>query len=241
MASRTEMIMAGFDANVSEEERKMQERIEKSKTIRSIDNLTAMASGAEMGYNLGTAVNEVGTSIQDMRGKFQARRAMKQKFMEQDHIKGLSKKEQRVAWKRGGVKEDGTEYRSGKASRRELIQGWEQDKMTKDELVSMYLQGTNVTQTKVVNGTEVEVISDSDSGFNGNIKGYPGVDTTSDSIAGAIVQDIDGSSAGPIPGVVGVGGPSGLGFRGLLGIAKRIKSRRDRKKEEKNEGGGGAG
>lgn len=236
MASRTEMIMAGFDANVSEEERKMEERIENSKTIRSLDNITAMASGAEMGYSLGTNIATVGTSIKDMRGKFQARRTIKENFMKQDHIKGLSKKDQRLAWKRGGIKEDGTEYMSGKSTRRKAIQAWNEDKMTKEELVSMYLQGTNVTQTKVVNGTEVEVITDSDSGYNGNINGYPGVD----SVASGIVEDIQGASTGPIPGVVGIGTPGGFGIKGILGMARRIKSRRDKRKEEK-EGGGGAG
>lgn len=231
MASRKDVIMAGFDRDVAVEERKSQKRLEDDKTLRNIDNITAMASGAEMGYNIGTGISELGTTIKDVRGKFQARREMKQGFMDRDHIKGLGKKEAGKAWRRGGVKADGTQYQSGKGERRDLLNSWDQDKLSKDDIVSMYLQGTNVTETKTTpDGTKIEVVSDDESGSNGNIGGYANVDT-SPSFSETITDAVN-KSGGPIGlttnPMAGLGAAYGyLEDKAVGGLLKGFNSMKD--------------
>ena len=145
MASQIDVIMAQYERDAAEEERKMQERIEKSKTIRALDDITAMAETAEMGYNIGTTVSSLTKS-------FKTRKGMKDAWI---------KKHGKESWRSGGA--DGSQ--SGRNRRRHFLRNNNmvvgQD-LTQDKLISMYMQGTNITTTHITPNGQVITGDDKD-------------------------------------------------------------------------------
>ena len=129
MASRADVVMAQFDANVSEEERKMQKRIEDSKTIRSLDNITAMSEGAKMGQEIGSTVSSIGDGMKAFRFRSKARK----EHISKEKSLGKSGKEARQSWRSSGKKEAKDFY--GGINK--------DDGLSHKTMVSMYLEGVN--------------------------------------------------------------------------------------------------
>jgi len=128
MASRTDVAMAQFDANTAEEERKMNKRIEDSRTIRNLDNITAMASGAEMGLQIGSTVSSIN---EGMKG-FSYRSKVRKNHMTNEMASGKSRKEARKAWRE-----------TGKGEAKALYKTQKDDGLSHKTIVSMYLEGVN--------------------------------------------------------------------------------------------------
>lgn len=171
MASRKDVVMAQFETGVAEEERKMQKRIEDSTTIRSLDNITAMAEGASMGQELGTAATEMYTGIKGMRQKFKMRKEAKAGFIRKE---GMTKKE----WRKDP---------QGKKGYKEMAKAFEEDDLDKGTLVSMYLEGVNVTKQSMNAKGELETTDDKESDKVTNLNQYPAFGTGSDIRRGVTV------------------------------------------------------
>lgn len=128
MASRADVAMAQFGAQVAEEERKMEKRIEDSTTIRSLQNIDAMASGATMGHQLGKGLSE---GVDMMKG-FNYRRRARRGYIKDAKNRGMTGKEARQSWRKDGKKQAMSMYDVGKE------QGFSHKTM-----VSLYLDGVN--------------------------------------------------------------------------------------------------
>jgi len=128
MASRADVIMAQFDTNAAAEEREMQKRIENSKTIRNIDNITATAEGARMGLEMGRTVSDI---HKGMKG-FKFRRDIRRKNIDSGMESGMSRREARKSWRE-----------TGKAEAKKFYKANEDDGLSHNTMVSMYLDGVN--------------------------------------------------------------------------------------------------
>ena len=142
MASRVDVIMSRFKRGTAQEELKEQERIENSKAIKALDTMTAMAEGAEIGWSIGQSAKDIKEGVgalkdgaQNAAERFRDRRQMKKTFIEQHG---------RKAWRSGTVNSDGTQMASGRALRRAALAD---KQLTKKDLISMYLEGTEDWQT----------------------------------------------------------------------------------------------
>jgi hypothetical protein len=128
MASRADVVMAQFDTNAAAEEREMQKRIENSKTIRNIDNITATAEGARMGLEMGRTVSDI---HKGMKG-FKFRRDIRRKNIDSGMESGMTRKEARKSWRE-----------TGKAEAKAFYKKNEDDGLSHNTMVSMYLDGVN--------------------------------------------------------------------------------------------------
>ena len=155
MASRADVVLAQFDTETAAEERKMEKRIEDSKTIRSIDNITAMAQGAQMGHQIGEGVVAMRDGVKDMRSKFKARRQARHAYLGT----GKSRKE----WRKSD---------DGKKAFQSLQKQFENDDMDKNALVSMFLEGVNVTKQGVNEKGEIVVTDDKETKTPTNVESY---------------------------------------------------------------------
>jgi len=142
MASRVDVIMSRFKRGQAQEELKEQKKIEDSKAIKALDTMTAMSEGAEIGWSIGQSAAEIKEGIgalkdgaQNAAERFRDRRQMKKTFIEQHG---------RKAWRSGTVNSDGTQMASGRALRRAALAD---KQLTKKDLISMYLEGTEDWQT----------------------------------------------------------------------------------------------
>ena len=135
MASRMDVIMAGFDRNVAEEEYKTNKKIEDDPAIRAFNAMTAMAEGGEIGWSIGQSATAIKEGFQDMSSRFKRRRAMKKDFIS---------KHGRKAWRSGMINDDGSMVASGRMMRRHALSD---SKWTKDDLISVYMEGTNSYDT----------------------------------------------------------------------------------------------
>ena len=78
MASLIDVAMAQHDASVSEEERKMQQKIEDSKTIQALDTFTAMNRGAQIGLSM----YDMGANIKTAAQGFKYRKNTRRDFID---------------------------------------------------------------------------------------------------------------------------------------------------------------
>jgi hypothetical protein len=202
MASRADVVMAQFDTNAAAEERKMQKRIENSKTIRNIDNITATAEGARMGLEMGRTVSDI---HKGMKG-FKFRRDIRRKNIDSGMESGMSRREARKFWRE-----------TGKAEAKAFYKKIEDDGLSHNTMVSMYLDGVN----------------DDPSGDNPkaptNASNYPDFVGPSPSGQG-FVGPVQGSSTTEEPSypMMGPGSAAGRGYFFSKGIANSIGYLKDR-------------
>ena len=212
MASLIDVAMAQHDASVSEEERKMQQKIEDSKTIKALDTFTAMNRGAQIGLSL----YDMGANIKTAAQGFKYRKDTRRQFIDKQIEGGMSRREARQNWRSVGKPEALKELSNAKSYASKMQEGG--SSLSKSTLVSMYLEGTNSTSVVENTGTgEKVIVNDKDNGTNVNISNYTDV------------QNL-GSAAGNEAFAYGPG------FAGrLVGGFFNWRNKR------RNQGGGGAG
>jgi len=133
MAKMIDVIMAQYDRNVSVEERETQKRLENDSTLRAINDIGAMATGATTGYQIGTGIDEA-------RQMFKNRSAGKAGYMADYTTKnpGSTMKDAKKAWRKSGRKEFKEFMRS--------TSPLEIENMDRAKLVSTYLEGVNLAE-----------------------------------------------------------------------------------------------
>jgi len=221
MASLIDVAMAQHDASVSEEERKMQQKIEDSKTIKALDTFTAMNRGAQIGLSL----YDMGANIKTAAQGFKYRKDTRRQFIDKQVEGGMSRREARQSWRNVGKPEALKQLGNAKSYASKMQEGG--SSLSKSTLVSMYLEGTNSTSVVENTGTgEKVIVSDKDNGTNVNISSYTDVQNLG-SAAGAAgdntIKSDETFSYGP-----------GFGGRLVGGFFNWRNNRR-------NQGGGGAG
>ena len=216
MASLIDVAMAQHDTDVSKEELKMQKKIENSKTIRALDNFTAMSEGAQMGLS----VYDMGSNIKSAAQGFKFRRDTRRGYIDKQVEGGMSRREARQSWRSTGKPEalkklgDARSY----ASKMEIAGS----ELSENTLVSMYLEGTNVTSTAVNSSGETVVIDDKENGTPTNAGDYTDVQNM-------------GTAKDAIPNNLQYGQPGYFG----VNMVNKFLNWRSRRREEKNKGGGG--
>ena len=216
MASLIDVAMAQHDTDVSKEELKMQQKIEGSKTIKALDDFTAMSEGAKMGLS----VYDMGANIKSAAQGFKFRRDTRRQHIDKGVEGGMTKREARQSWREKGKPEalkklgDARSY----ASKMEMAGS----ELSESTLVSMYLEGTNVTSTAVNSSGEIVVIDNKENGTPTNAGDYTDVQNM-------------GTAKDAIPNNLQYGQPGYFG----VNMVNKFLNWRSRRREEKNKGGGG--
>tara|TARA_R100000655_G_scaffold31517_2_gene63018 strand:+ start:6218 stop:6883 length:666 start_codon:yes stop_codon:yes gene_type:complete len=221
MASLMDVALAQHDASVSEEERKMQQKIDDSKTIKALDTFTTLSEGAQMGLS---AYN-IGANIKSAAQGFKYRKDTRRGYIDKQVEGGMSRKEARQSWRSTGKPEALKKLGDARSYASKMEEAG--SSLSKSTLVSMYLEGTNSTTVIENSGTgEKVVVDDKENGTNVNIGNYTDVQNLG-SEAGAAgdntIKSDETFAYGP-----GFGGRLVSGFFNW-------RNRR------KNKGGGGAG
>ena len=184
MASRTDVIMAGYKKDLALEELSKKEKVEGDKWIRAMDTTTAAAEGAKMGIKAAEAVPQAieGTKkfvdgVQYTKDKFAQRAKIKSDFID---------KYGRKAWRKGGIDEQGNQFMAGREMRK---MAFADDQITDDDLISMYIEGTNDYKMDS-NGN---VTSHAEDGDNVNVSDFSSIRNMFKTA----------SVSGDIPGMVG--------------------------------------
>jgi len=221
MASLMDVALAQHDASVSEEERKMQQKIDDSKTIQALDTFTALSRGAQIGLNM----YDMGANIKSAAQGFKYRKDTRRGYIDKQVEGGMSRREARQSWRSTGKPEALKKLGDARSYASKMEEGG--SSLSKSTLVSMYLEGTN--SSSVIENTatgEKVIVSDKENGTNVNIGNYTDVQNLG-SAAGAAgsntIKSDEGLSYGP-------------GFGGRL--VQGFFNWRDKRK---NQGGGGAG
>tara|TARA_R100001510_G_C7656690_1_gene217015 strand:- start:6838 stop:7500 length:663 start_codon:yes stop_codon:yes gene_type:complete len=170
MASLIDVAMAQHDASVSEEERKMQKKIEDSKTIKALDTFTAMNRGAQIGLNM----YDMGANIKSAAQGFKYRKDTRRGYIDKQVEGGMSKREARQSWRNTGKPEALKQLGNARSYASQMQEGG--SSLSKSTLVSMYLEGTNSSSVVENTGTgEKAIVSDKENGTNVNIGSYTDV------------------------------------------------------------------
>jgi len=225
MASLIDVAMAQHDASVSEEERKMQQRIEDSKTIKALDTFTAMSEGAQMGLN----VYDMGANIKSAAQGFKYRKDTRRGYIDKQVKGGMSRRDARQSWRKVGKPEALKKLGNARSYASKMQEGG--SSLSKSTLVSMYLEGTNTTTVIENSGSgEKVVVDDKENGTNVNISNYSDVQNLGSAAGAAGDNTIKSDEELNI----NIGYGPGFGGR-LVGGFFNWRNRR------KNKGGGGAG